>query len=409
MTISRILRRMHLPLMLLLGAFSPLMFFLGRIHPTGIISLLLFPAAYILFAALLTCVPGRTRMPLYVIGCALLIGGGFVHFQDNLMLVLMPSIGAAALFFALPFADKSPAEASPFFYMGTLLTQLFTLFLLHFSTDYPAARAVLEPLLLGVFVVYLLLLLLSLSRISLNNATLARYRLPAVISRTSTTMTVCFFVLSLALSSLPAVIQGVYTAFRLLRSGMEQLLLFLINLLPQDSAGGHQGGPMPMLPQGLGLENAAPSKLALFFEKVAEILTFIVLIVGSILLVRLLARLLIKLARHLLNRLQQYGTAISEDYEDEITDTRLEEADRSFGLLRQRIARRQTAYPDTPAGSIRRSYARLMREHSEWKSGSTARENLPESASALYERARYSTHPVTQQEADSFRQETRKL
>jgi len=42
--------------------------------------------------------------------------------------------------------------------------------------------------------------------------------------------------------------------------------------------------------------------------------------------------------------------------------------------------------------------------HPEWSDGSTARENLPEEAAAVYERARYSEHPVSPEEAARFHQ-----
>jgi len=310
---------------------------------------------------------------------------------------------------SLSYADRSPEEVSPLFYAATLFSHLATLFLIHSSSDQKSARDALYPLLQSGFVLYLLLLLLSFSRISLNNATLSRYRLPGVISRVCTTLTVCFLALALALSSLPAVISGVYAAFHLLRRGIIQILLFLINLLPVHSADGFQGGTAPMFPAVSGVITQEPSLIFAVLEKAAEILTFIVLITGSLLLVRLLIRLFLRLARHLLSRLQHYAAAASEEYEDEITDTRQEETDRSINLLRRRFMRRSFSYPDTPAGEIRRSYARLMRSHSEWKTGSTARENLPDAAASLYEHARYSDHPVTQQDADRFSKETRRL
>lgn len=409
MNIFHLARRLLLPLMLLLSAFSPLMLFLGRSSPESIGRLLIFPAAYVALAALLTGVPGRKRMPLFAAGCALGFGAGLWLFPGSPSLLIMPAAGAAVLFVSLSYADKSPSEASPFFYMTTLIAELGTVFLLHFSLEQGAARDTLYPLVQAGFVLYLLCLLLAFSRISLNNATLSRYRLPGVISKVCTVLTLCFFALALMLSSLPAVISGVRFAFQLLRRGIEQFLVLLMKLFPVESPGGPQGAPMPMLPIASGIIEQEPTALALLLERAAEILTFIVLIVGTLLLVRLLIRLLVRLARLLLDRLRQYASAVTEDYEDEITDTRQEEADRSLNLLRRRIQHTKQTYPDTPAGEIRRGYARLLRAHSEWTAGSTARENLPGSAAALYERARYSTHPVTGQDADAFHRQTRQL
>lgn len=409
MNIFRHLRRCILPIMFLLSAFSVLMLLLGRPSPQIIWQLMLFPAAYTAFAVMLIAVPGRWRIPLFAACCAASIAAGFMLFAGESRLLFMPVIGAAALFFSLSFADRLPEETPPFFYVATLLTQFGVLFLMHFSKDQTSADDPLYALLMAFFILYLLLLLLTFSRISLNNATLSRYRLPGVISRVCTTMTIGFFLLALALSSLPAVISGVYFAARMLRSTFEQFLLFLINLFPSESIGGFQGGGMPMLPGSSDFIEQEPSMLSIILEKAAEVLTVLVLIVGSILLVRLIAQLLLRLVRYLLERLQHYAAAVTEDYKDEISDTRQEDADRSFHLLGRRTRRSKTAYPDTPAGRIRRSYARLMLSHSQWKFGSTARENLPDTAAALYERARYSAHPVTQPDADRFDQETRRL
>ena len=83
MNIVRLLRRCHLPLVLLLGAFTPALFFLGRAYPQCIGWLPVFPAAYMLLAALLVSIPGRIRMPLFAAGCALLIGAGYLLFPDQ--------------------------------------------------------------------------------------------------------------------------------------------------------------------------------------------------------------------------------------------------------------------------------------------------------------------------------------
>ena len=407
--IARLLRRYHLPLMLLLGVFSPLVVLLSRPFPQSVWHLLMFSAGAFLLAGLLVCVPGRVRMPLFAAGCALGVFAGYRFFPDPPAFLCMSVVGSLALFVSLSFADQSPEEASPVFYVSTLVSQLGALFLLHSAADQKAAYPMLCPLLQAGFVLYLLLLLLAFSRISLNNATLSRYRLPVAISRVCTMLTVCFLALALALSSLPALISCVYAAFHLLRRAAAAFLLFLANLLPMESAGGFQGGVMPMLP---ALPVAADQEPPLFFillEKAAEILTIIVLIAGSLLLVRLLSHLLLRFTRHLLRQLQHYAKAASQDYEDEITDTRQEDADRSVNLLTRRFKRRGHAYPDTPAGEIRRGYARLLRAHGEWKTGSTARENLPAGAASLYEHARYSQHPVTQEDADRFSKETRHL
>ena len=63
----------------------------------------------------------------------------------------------------------------------------------------------------------------------------------------------------------------------------------------------------------------------------------------------------------------------------------------------------------TPTERIRYQYRRLSEKHKDWIAASTARENLPADAAAVYERARYSNHPISDEDAVQFKAKTRKL
>ena len=71
------------------------------------------------------------------------------------------------------------------------------------------------------------------------------------------------------------------------------------------------------------------------------------------------------------------------------------------------LARRLRAMKGREKPAQAAAYARLLRKKPQWTSSSTARENLPENAAALYERARYSEHPISSEDADSFVREIR--
>ena len=75
--------------------------------------------------------------------------------------------------------------------------------------------------------------------------------------------------------------------------------------------------------------------------------------------------------------------------------------------LRKQIREKKRAM--TPAQRIRYRYQRLLYKHPNWDQGSTARENLPTVAAAVYEQARYSSHPVTQEDAALFVSKTKKV
>jgi len=161
-------------------------------------------------------------------------------------MVVLPAGCVLLMLYALSHADKDPAQASPIFYLFCILAQLIALFLLEHADG--AARA--TALVQGMFHLWLVLFLLAFNRISLNSATLARYRLSAGMARTGAVLTVCVYLAALLLCAMPAVISGIAWVFGALRKGSIRLLLFLINLFPAESTGGSMGAGMPPIPGG---------------------------------------------------------------------------------------------------------------------------------------------------------------
>lgn len=401
MNILRLLRRCHLPLLFLLSFSQVLVLLLCRIAPHSAVSLALFPVLAAALLMLCATAAGRLRPMALGACCAALFAAGRLLLPAGAAALAMPAGCAALLLAAVSHADKSPAQASPVFYFACVFAQLAALFFL-----YQAEAAVRSmPLMHGAFYLWLLLFLLAFNRISLNNATLSRYRLSAGMARTGTVLTVCVFALALLLCAMPAVVSGIAWLFISLRDGSVRLLLWLANLFPTEVTGGAVAGGMPMIPMGAEAETSEPSLFSVILERISAVISVIVVIAGSSILLRLLIIALIRLARHILQYLQRYAAAVTEDYEDEVTDTREESGERSFHPLR-RQAKQKHLYPDTPAGRIRRRYAQLLTRHGEWATSSTARENLSSSTASLYERARYSDHAPSAEDAQRFERET---
>ena len=404
------LRRYHFPLMLVFSLCAPALFAIHRIAPGMPFLLWLFPVASALVCVLCAAVPGRFRVL-----CAALGTGAFalalsLHAPVRsapCLLALAPCAGALALF-SIPLAARDEHSISPVFYVSGLLLHLFFQLLLHFdlqsgSTEAPLPSAPLT----AVFAVYLLLLLLALNRITLDNATLSRYRLPASMRRINTLLVLGFAALSLLVSLLPAVARGLVFALRLLRDGIVQFTLWLMRLFPSSGTVGGMGmgGVMPF-PMGVP-EEQAPSSFFIAFERIVTVLAAAVIVFGLFLLLRILVVQLRRLLRFLTSRLRLLASAVSEDYVDEITDTREESGRENRILLRIRRHARRDDPPQTPAQRIRRRYARLLDRHPRWSDSSTARENLPRLPASIYERARYSTDAVSQDDAERFLRETR--
>ena len=400
----RLLRRCHMPLLALISLAQPLVLILYRLWPHAGAAAALFPVFCASMLPLLIAVPGRVR-PAVLCACAIiLLGAGRLLLSGGAVMVILPAGCALLMLYALSHADKDPAQASPIFYLFCILAQLIALFLLEHADG--AARA--TALVQGMFYLWLVLFLLAFNRISLNSATLARYRLSAGMARTGAVLTVFVYLLALLLCAMPAVVSGVIWLFGALREGSIRFLLFLIHLFPAESMDGSMGGGMPPIPQGAVPAAAEHSLFSVVLERIAGVLSLLVLIAGCAILLRLLALALVRLARSILAHLKRYAASVTEDYEDEITDTREEDGERSMRLSRRKAKIRQI-YPDTPAGRIRRRYAQLLSRHDAWASSSTARENLPPSAASLYERARYSEHTPTAEDALRFELETQSL
>lgn len=401
MNVIRLLRRCHLPLLMLLGFSQMLMLILCRIAPGDAHALALFPV--LTAAALMLCAaaPGKRRSTVLFACCAALFAAGRLLLSGSMISPAAAAGCTALLAAALFHADKSPAQASPMFYFLCVFAQCAALFLLYQADEAVRRSGIVQ----GAFYLWLLLFLLAFNRISLNNATFSRYRLSAGMAHAGTALTLCVFALALLLCAMPAVVSGVIWLFIALRDGSIRLLLWLASLLETQSTGGGVSGSPAMLPIDIAPVVHEASLLSIILEKIAAVFSVIVLIAGCAALLRLLLLVLMRLARRILLQLKRYAAAVTEDYEDEITDTCSEEGARAFLPPRRRAKPRQ-AYPDTPAGRIRRRYAQLLARHSEWPGSSTARENLCAEAASLYERARYSNHALTQEEAQRFEQET---
>ena len=399
------LRRLHQPAMLFLAALPLLLLPVCQYTPNAM------PAAKALFAssavllALLTAMPGRLRGACAVLFSAALIAAGAaaLPLDKQPALLALPVFSAAVMLLSLPLAGRTVSDTPPVFYFSGIVSHLFAYAVIRFTRGEVRLRFdTLQPALTAAFAAYLLLLLLSLNRISLDNATMARTPLPASMRRANTLLTLSFLALSAFIASLPLAVRLLLACRDLIFSALRTAFFWLSRLLPDaPGAGGGMGAAMmPML--AAEAEYAEPSLFALLAEKLMLAVTYLFLLGGTLLLLRLLARLALRVIRIIAARLARYSAAVSGDYIDEITDTRGEDGRSTSyaGRIKKRFA--PSAAPDAPGARIRWRYARLLRRNRSWSDSSTARENLPEEAAALYERARYSNLPVTQEDAERF-------
>lgn len=395
-------RKLHYPVMLMLTVFPPALLLAG-LPPQASAHAFALCALCALAVSACIALPGRFQLAAAALCSAVLLTLGM-----KLHAPLLPAACILTLFAALRVSRGTLHTTPPVFYLLGVVSHVFTQVILRASSVGKGVFAQLAGPLTALSLLYLTLLLLTFNAISLDNATLGRHRLPASVRKINMLLTLLFLAIALLLSCAPAIISGVIALWHALCGALAALDDLLMRLLPVSQDMG-TGGPLPPMGMIPGLAPIAePSPLAIVLERIASVLTAIVVIAGSALLLWRLWRLLGIALRQLIRRLHSYVLIVSDDYVDEVSDTREEDGEHTVSL-RPRILRRAAAYEQTPAGAIRARYAQLMKKHPHWALSSTARENLPEDSASLYERARYSDHPVAKEDAERFTAGTRRI
>lgn len=404
-------RKLQHPLLMGLGS-VPLAIIIGlNFTPESWQLVLCFPAAYVLLSWICLLTPGKKRIAAGLAGAVLLIALLFsiLHPAGRIGLVLLPVMYILLLILTLPIGGWTRhQELNVGWHVGGVMTHVVLQLLL--SGSRLTGNGVYDPAqmpLIVNFLCFMVLVLLAMNRTSLETASQGRRQVPLLMRRQNLVITFVLLAAGVALAALPAVGRMLAAAWEGLIRVIAWLVELFMKLYPQGS-GGSGGGGMGDMGMGLG-EATEPSALALLLEKIIGTVTVIAIVIGAVLLLRLGWKKLRKLVQFLWRCLSRYGMAAGEDYEDEITSTRDEEgAERENVFSRLRRMRAPDEKNLTPGQRVRSRY-RHLKQRRRWSGAATARETLPERAAALYERARYSGMEMTDQEAEAFREETKRL
>lgn len=414
-------RKCQFPLLLALGALPAALLIALRCAPQTVSLVWAFPAVYVLLAWLCLILPGRVRLPAGLLGAASLMLLGFrllpiqgganavnsytVALNSNLALLLIPLLFGVLLLCGLRFAalPRDQEIAFNWFAAGMIVHLLVQLVAyVERRSGSQAWIQVTQPLLLA-FIGFLALAMLSLTRSAMYSAAQGRQRVPEIMRRRNTAVTLILLAAALLIAAIPAIGRGLRALWRFALRIVAAVLSFLAGLLGSESAPSSASGGMEqdML---TGLESSEPSLLAVVLERVAIVLALIAAAFALFWALRIIVKKLRVLLRALLDRLGLFAASASQDYVDEVTDTRDDGGERENTLL-SRIRSRLAFVRErslSPAERIRYRYRLLMKRHPDWHRSRTARENLPPQAAALYEQARYSGREVTAQEAEAF-------
>lgn len=408
---SDFLRKAQHPLLLGLGSLPLSMLLTLSFAPETFRFAWCFPAAYVLLSWACLVIPGKKRVAAGVISAILLVAlcGLLLPMTKSFGLILMPLMYVVLMFLTLPIGGwPYNQELQMGWHVGGAATHVLLQMLVNGSQlmqngVYTPA----ETPVLCSFLAYAVLVLLALNRASLDSASQSRRKVPLLMKRQNILFTMVLLVIGVLLAAIPAIGAALDTVWDFILRGIALVMEFLALFMPASSGGGGGAGG-GMGDMGFG-EAAPPSDLALLLEKILTVLTVLIVVIALALLLRVLWKKLKAGLKLLWARMMQYGSAASEDYEDEITSTRDEEGTEREGLL-SRLRRMNVGDEKggTPTERVRMRYKKLKRRN-EWSAASTARETLPDEAAALYERARYGGETLTEEEAGRFREGTRRV
>lgn len=275
-------------------------------------------------------------------------------------------------------------------------------------TSTVSGNPVLEPVapwLLAGFFLFIFNGIVMLNRANLALISQGRLFANTLMKRRNLLLTLAVLAIALATACIPAVVAAVSKLFQWLFVALLALLSLLGNLgkTPENS-------PLPSVDSGENIfgEAGAEAVQPEWLEILIAVLSLLVLVTAVVFGVYFLSRKLMTLLRYLDKKLRSYLTSVTEDYIDEISDTR-DDPDRV-----QRRAQKGRALSPlelsrlSPNQRIRYRYRQLMRKNPQWAKGSTPRENLSDAAASVYEAVRYGEQTANDADAQRFAEETRR-
>lgn len=369
-----------------------------------------FPGAYLLFSLLALALRGKRRLPygITVSLLMLLLTGLLTPAQQLPYALILSGFYGITLLWSLRLGSWTLEEELPVFW-GCFCVIAHLAGQLVLFANRNLNNPVLEPSapwMLVSFFVFAVLAMLSMNRASLADAAGKRQAISNRMRQKNVLLTLGLFLAALLICLVPAAAKAIQTLASWIFTALQTLFFLLM---------GRPGGYAPGDAVSQPMDTSTTEQISQGSE-LAWLINLITLAIGAILtlllalyLLRSLYRKLKALLPRLLAAMGRFAADTAEDYEDEITDTR--EQDASVRARRRRKNRLTRTDPRTltPGQRIRARYQHLSKKHPAWTSSSTARENLPAELAPLYERARYSQHPITEEEASRFTSGTKRI
>lgn len=411
MSIREFLRKSQFPVLLALGTYPLAACVAAFVAPQLLGVVWLFPLIYAALGILTLLLPAKPRLALGVSGALLLLLPCGLYLQGmvrNVALVIA-AMYSALLFWSLQLPAWEPRRELGAGWIGSCFAiDLVGYFIASFEDRLaPAALGIKLTLFAFVF-----LAMLSLNRGSLNLASGESRGFTASMRRKNLLLTAGMFGVALLIALIPSLFNLVVAIFDWIARLIAWLRDMLASLMPAETTVETTTEVTAAATSGEAWMDVVLEDKNFFRnnETTSAMMTAIVLVVlipAVVFALYRIGKLLVKGVRRLVELIDRAANAQAEDFVDEITDTR-EDTARNVRKDEKQSHRFAPALGKmTPAERIRYRYRRLLGKHPEWKAHNTARENLDEEAAKLYERARYSDHPITESDADQFQNETK--
>ena len=365
------------------------------------------PLAFVLLSLVSFKAPGKRRLLCGYLLAAVLpaLGVAAMLIEPNPIALVVPVIYAVLLVVNLPMAGWGLEKELPsaWFYAGIGLHIGVYVLKFLFLAIHEIVWDAINPWMTLTFFTMAIMVMLSLTRFNLNNSANGRQKPSDSMRQKNLILTVLFFAVAMLIALIPSIYEWIDTAVNwLIRTIKELIDNIEIDYFTEDTGGGGGGAPPA----------SSDTNLSFLDQLVTFLLNCLFVLVGCVavyLVLRTLIPPIIRRIRRLFTKLRtgltEYATSASEDYIDEVTSLQPPTDTRQKKVRLSSAEERNLP----PAERIRYRYRRLLYKHPAWTGNTTARENLPNNAAALYEKARYSSHPITEEEANDFKSNPRRV
>ncbi len=391
--------------------------------PEQALNVLAGPAVCLMAGLVMCFLPGKWRPA--AAGVALLMTAGAVYltFPEGSWTYALSALPCAAVLVLLPVRLPRPAGqewGTPLWASG-MVTGLAAqvIFYAVQKLNVPAAVTLRHVLAVG-FALLVLLALESANRSSMEQGVSRRGAAPSPdMRRLNRGAVLLMFLVALVVSCWKSIEETLTRWLDGVRSLLVRVMAWLMRLtqgtLTEPGGGGGDGGASVLE----GLEDAPTSALAVFLEKVFMVLGWALLAAGAAFALYRLSRVLRKGWRWFAERWQSYLRRGAEDYQDE-TESLFDAQEVGRALTEKLRGLRPVRKKPRPVwgkmderAKTRYLYRLFQENHKSWQN-LTAREalekenliprNTAHAFADLYDRARYSDHPMTPGAADAMKE-----